>query len=40
MGLIMELRITNYIVISTMNYTDGESDNDQGIKINGKYLYQ
>lgn len=38
----MELRITNYIVISTVNYADGESDNDGGKKwtedvyINGK----
>lgn len=25
----MELSITNYIVISTTNYADGESDNDE-----------
>lgn len=35
----MELRITNYIVISTVNYADGESDND-GEKMNGRCLYQ
>lgn len=28
----MELRISNYIVISTVNYTDGKSDNDGGKK--------